>query len=438
MELGRHGRWGKILPGIITLLAFGVASGSVPAGATVLTVDQIVGNSPYTVSANLAYDYESVGVSAQGGVMDQSAFTNTLNSAHKSALNVGFTEGASGAYNLSGTGVLQVAGQNILQASEIVGAGGATGTFNQSGGTNYMPGATLYVGTGFLGLGATTTGTYNLSGDGVIDSTRVGEATGAEVIGDSGAHGTFNQTGGTNACNNGVFIGSNVAWRYLNHSMPGAVGVYNLSGGILDTGGNGITINGESGDGGEVVGDAGGTATFNQSGGQNIATDGGLAVGSDIYGAEVGGVGVFNLGGGTLTASPLPEAVLKTQPIGGEVIGTCLGIGTFNQTGGTNTVQVGLFVGSQVTYPLAPTKDIAPGTGTYNLSGGSLTASGTVAVGSSVLVPGEDIGDAGSTGTFNQTGGVNTVTNGLFLGTDLFDKISLGKAGTGTYNLSGG
>ncbi len=424
MSSMRWGRRGKILFFTFLFLSFGALCGGAQVRGADFTVDTSVGDSPYNVTSNIGYDNEFIGVSSQGGIMNQTGYTNAVGT----ALNVGGQSGATGTYSLSGTGIVSVQGYSIGNASEFVGVRGGTGNFNQSGGINYMPGATLYVGTGIFGSGGATTGTYTLSG-GSIYSIRAGEATGAETIGDSGAHGTFNQTGGENDCNNGVFIGSNVAWRYDKISMPGAVGVYNLSGGVLNTSGD--AIQGYSGDGGEVVGDSGGRGTFNQTGGQNIATDGGLAVGSDIYGAGLGGIGVFNLGGGSLTASGLPGAV------GGEVIGTCQGIGTFNQTGGTNTVQAGLFVGSQVTYSLAPTQNIAPGTGTYNLSGGSLTASGNGTPGSSGYIPGEDIGDAGSTGTFNQTGGVNTVTNGLVLGTDLFDKIGSG-AGTGAYNLSGG
>ncbi|MEO1783452.1 autotransporter domain-containing protein [Thermodesulfobium sp. 4217-1] len=287
----------------------------------------------------------------------------------------------------------------------------------------------MFVGSDVFVSGETSTGTYNLSG-GTIVVTRLLEASGAELIGDSAGIGTFNQTGGQNLDNNGVFIGSDAAWRYSNKLVKGSIGIYNLSGGILNTGGTAVA-DVTAGDGGEVVGDAGGTGIFNQTGGTNIATDGGLAVGSDIYGAGVGGVGTFNLSGGSLIASGLVGS------IGGEVIGTCQGIGTFNQTGGTNTVLAGLFVGSQVTYPLAPTKNITPGTGTYNLSAGTLTASGNGTPGTSGYIPGEDIGDAGSTGTFTQTGGTNTVTNGLLVGTDLFDSIGAG-TGTGKYNLSGG
>jgi uncharacterized protein with beta-barrel porin domain len=420
-------RWGRrVQISFLALLFLPVAAlcGAGPVWGADLEVDTGLGNSPYNVTSNIGYDNESAGITPQGGIMNQTAFTNAVND----TLNVGLGNGAKGTYNLGGTGGLQALGTSAGFSWEYVGLSGAEGTFNQTGGTNTITGGSLFVGTGILGTGKATTGTYNLSG-GSIFAGRLLEASGAELIGDSGAKGTFNQTGGQNICNNGVFIGSDAEWRYSGTVHSSGTGVYNLSGAgsVLNTSGNAITIDGAPGDGGEVVGDGGGTGTFNQSGGTNIATDGGLAVGADIYGSGVGGVGTFNLDGGSLTASGLPKSV------GGEVIGTNRGFGTFNQAGGTNTVQAGLFVGSNVTYPLA---DITPvgGTGVYNLSGGSLSASGKGTLGSKGYVPGEDIGDAGGKGTFNQTGGTNTVTQRLFVGSDVFNS---GKGGTGAYNLSG-
>ncbi len=439
----RCGRRVGILLFTLSILAVAALCGSVSVSAADLTVDTSVGNSPYNVTTSIGYDNESVGVSPQGGIMNQSGYTNTVNN----ALSVGLNGGASGTYNLGGTGAIQMSGTLGLPETtvttgfsfEYVGSNGGAGTFNQTGGTNTIIGGEMFVGSDiFSGSGKGSTGVYNLSGGSILISKLIEgssnlEGSGAELIGDSGGNGTFNQTGGYNLCNNGVFIGSDGAWRLAGTLMTGSTGVYNLSGAgsVLNTGGAAIV--GDSADGGEVVGDGGGTGTFNQFSGTNIATDGGLAVGSDVYGSGVGGVGVFNLGGGGLVASGLPQAV------GGEVIGTCRGIGTFNQTGGTNTVLAGLFVGSNINYSLSPSP-IVPvgGTGVYNLSGGALTAQGGSAVyyGPTVFVPGESIGEGGGTGTFNQRGGTNTVTDGLCVGTDLFQSSE--GPGAGAYNLSGG
>ncbi len=113
--------------------------------------------------------------------------------------------------------------------------------------------------------------------------------------------------------------------------------------------------------------------------------------GSLYLGVIIGVTGTYNLSGGSLSATD-------------EYVGTTLGTGIFNQTGGTNTVSNNLYIG------------YLGGSGTYNLSGGNLDPVN------------EYVGYTG-TGTFNQTGGTNTVSNNLYLG-------YLG--GNGTYNLSGG
>jgi len=108
------------------------------------------------------------------------------------------------------------------------------------------------------------------------------------------------------------------------------------------------------------------------------------------------------------------------------------GTGSFNQTGGTNTVtndlRIGWTSGSTGTYSqtdgtnnisnFLTLGNVSGASGTYNLSGtGSLSAGG------------QTIGHSG-TGVFTQTGGTNSVTNILRLG---------GESGSsGTYNLSGG
>ena len=71
------------------------------------------------------------------------------------------------------------------------------------------------------------------------------------------------------------------------------------------------------------------------------------------------------------------------------------GLGTFNQSGGTNSIGINLYLGNY-----------ADSSGTYNLSGGSLYAFN------------ELIGYNG-TGVFNQTGGTNTVDSHAYIGFDL-------------------
>jgi autotransporter-associated beta strand protein len=128
------------------------------------------------------------------------------------------------------------------------------------------------------------------------------------------------------------------------------------------------------------------------------------------------------------------------------------GTGTFTQTGGTNSINLSLTLGSNSgssgTYILSDTGQLSAnsleiiggnGTGTFTQTGGTNNAS--IVVGSNggssgtynlsgtgqLYADTEKIGDNG-TGTFTQTGGTNTITHNLYLGFNF---------GSGTYDLSG-
>ncbi len=111
-----------------------------------------------------------------------------------------------------------------------------------------------------------------------------------------------------------------------------------------------------------------------------------------IIGVSPGSTGAYNLTGGALSATDMYVGYAGT--------------GIFNQTGGSNTVSTGLYLGNN-----------AGGRGTYNLRGGALSTMDLY------------VGYAGN-GTFNQTGGTNSVPYDIFLGAWF--------GGNGTYNLSGG
>lgn len=138
-----------------------------------------------------------------------------------------------------------------------------------------------------------------------------------------------------------------------------------------------------------------GTGTFTQTGGTNTINAGN---GGALYIGNWGGsTGVYNLSGtGSLSVG------------GNEYVGN-LGAGTFTQSGGSNTVALGLYVGFS-----------SGSTGTYNLNSGTLSTGSLFSVGES------------GTGIFNQTGGSNTISSNsaLFIG----DQVG----SSGTYNLSGG
>jgi hypothetical protein len=226
------------------------------------------------------------------------------------------------------TTTLSMTANSLTSTSESIGEFGS-GTLDQSGGANSISGGSLYIGDL-----AGSTGTYLLSGNGSLT------VDGSEYIGFAGT-GTINQSGGTHTTSAGQFLHIG----YLTDST----GHYILSGGSLTAGGI------------EYLG-FGGTGTFDQSGGTNTITAGNVF----YIGFNSGSNGVYTLGGaGALTAN------------GGEYIGAS-GVGTFNQMGGTHSVQGG---------PLC-LACFSGSTGTYTLSGGTVTVGGSLYVGGSAVGPG--------------------------------------------------
>jgi hypothetical protein len=296
-------------------------------------------------------DAEYIGYDGTGTFIETNG-TNTINGT--GGLVLGVDSGSTGTYTLSG-GLLSVSGNY-----EVVGNSGV-GSFSQSGGTNTING-----GSGLnVGSSSGVIATYTLSGGSLSING------GYEIVANHGSIGTFNQSGGTNSALS-LYVGPSV----------GSMGTFDLSG----TGS--LSVNAA-----EYVGDAG-TGIFNQSGGSN-------AMGSDLNIADdVGSVGSYTLSAGTLSINGGNEYVGET------------GVGSLNQFGGSNVVNDGnaFSVGTN-----------AGSTGTYALSGsGSLSVSGD-----------EMVGGHGN-GTFNQTGGVNTITGGATL------YLAYSSGSTGTYVLSGG
>jgi hypothetical protein len=283
------------------------------------------------------------------GVFNQSGGTQTV------AVNLGLGQnaGSTGAYFLSSTGSLSVSG------IEYVGDAG-NGTFNQSGGSNAVTGR-LYI-----GMNAGTTGTYIFSGGSIT-------ATTSEYVGNNG-NGTFTQSGGTNTGLGNLYLADN------NSSN----GTYNLIGGTLAVTGT------------DYVGNTG-VALFFQSGGTHT-------IGSFLdIGVNAGSVGTFDLSDGTVSAK-------STEFVGNA------GIGTLTQTGGTNSTRSDLILASS-----------AGSGGTYNLVGGTLAVTASLYVG------------YGAQGNFNQTGGIATVANGtsLYLGDLLSTSGVYTLSGTGTLSVTG-
>jgi hypothetical protein len=406
-------------------------------------------------SGNLSAVDEYIGFYGTG-TLKQTGGTHTVSN----GLRLGTYSDSSGTYELSGTG-------NLSAEFENIGVYG-TGTFIQSGGTNWVFGVS---GALSLGIYSGSSGSYELSGTGNLSTSY------SEIIGYSGT-GTFKQTGGTNTVTNNLILGYNsggtgtftqtggtntITNSLLVGNNSGGSGTYELSGTgnlsamdeyiglsgtgtFVQTGGtntvsNGLRVgtNADSSGAYELSGTGNltakfetigvyGTGIFKQTGGTNTITD------TLSLGYYYGSTGTYNLSGGTLTATNIDlKGVLTVINVGGTFTqsGGSLNFNNFYQYGGSANFQdlyIGKNPGDSITFiQSGGTNTVSNGlrlgansgtSGTYELSGtGNLTATF------------ENIGAYG-TGTFTQTGGTNSVTNTLFLG--------YYSGGSGTYELRGG
>ena len=214
--------------------------------------------------------------------------SNGLNTA--TSLYLGYYTDSSGTYNLTGNGRLSTSNLYLGDAG--------TGEFNQSGGINDA--TSLY-----LGYNYGSTGTYNLSGSASLNSSFV-------CIGYDGT-GIVRQTGGVHTVQSSLYLGGYYYYSG-NEARPNAVGKYYLSENALLTATE------------EIIGNGGGTGTFTQTGGTNIASYT-LFVGCDGYSfgpTTYISHGTYNLNGGYLSSLY-------------EYVGGSYGTGVFNQFGGINT-----------------------------------------------------------------------------------------------------
>lgn len=351
-----------------------------------------------TFAANSEY----IGYSG-AGTYNQSGGTNRVND-----LYIGST--ANGTYNLSSTGSL------TANFNEYV--GGTAGTFNQDGGTNttsflyLLNNSTYNLSTGSLTasfweyVGYSGTSTFNQNG-GI--NTVTGAANGLTLGFNSGSNGTYNQNAGINS----------IPHLYLGFNGDSS-GTYNLNDGSLSA-----NI--------ERIG-YGGTGIFNQNGGTNTLS-GDLRIGDASY---TGSSGTYNLNAGALSVGG-NIAPLNSPSSGGRSIGTlAIGNGTLTVGGGNGIINVGNLVlgsipGSNVNFTLSDTglyqdtnkvagalttnnlilgKD---GIGTFTQTGGSNTVSNTITLAV----------NAGSAGTYNLNDGALHATT-----------ITVNSGGT--FNFNGG
>jgi T5SS/PEP-CTERM-associated repeat protein len=266
---------------------------------------------------------------------------------------------------------VNVGGASTQFTADGVKVGTSTrGTFNQSGGAVLL--------TGITRIGSNTSkldsGLYTLSG-GTLNTAEV-------AVAGNTSDGTFTQSGGTHTVSTLLRVAANTGGG-TGQSPPSppatAVGAYTLSGGKLSapTVWVGNTATG-------VVNHSGGSLTV-----AGELTLGGIIDSNTIFVGESNASGAYNLSGtGTLAAA--------TQRVGWSAVGT------FTQTGGTNTVSAQLIVG-----------DV--GAGSYSIAAGALTtpilkigngsvkqSGGTVTVGQAVNVA---TGFASDSGLYELAGG---------------------------------
>jgi hypothetical protein len=407
------------------------------------------GSASFTVSGGPEY-IGSYGV----GVFNQTGGTHTI--ANGNTMYMGYSQFGTGSYTLSG-------GELNASYTEYVGEFG-TGFFNQSGGVNTMAEGGL-----LIGVQAGSTGTYILSG-----TASLADSGGVEYVGFEGTA-LFNQSGGTNTPyelyvselsgsdtyllsggnlttieyeiigtqpgGTGMFIqtgGSNTLLAHDNAiyigDLAGALGIYQLSNGN-------VTVGQEL-----IVGNSG-TGIFIQTGGSTSLTSGSTA--ALIIGNSSTADGSYTLSGGSLNAAAI-DFYGNSEYVGDN------GIGSFNQTGGTHTLagplQIGYGAGSTGAYSLSGTGSLVSagneivgnsGIGIFNQSGGTNTIENVNSLGLAV--------NAGSTGTYIQSGGLLNVTGGEFIpdqGVGIFNQsggtnqsqylyLGSGIGSTGSYILSG-
>jgi fibronectin-binding autotransporter adhesin len=334
----------------------------------------------------IATSTEYIGNSGNGS-FTQAGGTHSI----RSELYIGYGVGSSGAYSLSGNGVLSVT-NSAVNTFEYIGYAGS-GSFTQAGGTNF---SSSYV---WLGYYPGSSGAYSLSGGGLL-------STGIEEIGVAGT-GSFTQANAANSAN----------YVYLAYSGSSS-GTYNLN--------NGGSLSAAY----EYVGNSG-NGSFTQAGGTN-------SIGTLLMIAYTrGSSGAYTLSGGSLVSTS-------------EVIGQA-GSGSFTQSGGTNSPGT-MYLAASLPYGfgvynlnggllLAPSGGIFESSNAaFDFGGGTLgtTAPWSSAINVTLTGSGGNAtidttgGNIGLSGVLSGSGGLNKQgTNALFLsGTNSFSGNTTISAGT--------
>ena len=386
-------------------------------------------------------------INVSGGTLNMTGGGGVFRIGHVSAAGV----------NITGSGVVNLAGTIGLLSNSQINANGGTLNFNnaaldvgagsqvvvQGGGVLNMLSGTQAISVAeglWLGYGATT-GTMNISGGTWQQNTYLRMGVFAS------GNGIINQTGGT------FEMGSTFeAWG----SSPSA---YNLQGGTFRTTGTGVQINTYSGGpmtfnitgaSGNVTMDtpynftAPNSSTFNnaaatltKTGTGQLTVNGQLEIrngGLSMQQGTLETVSQILIGSNGTASGTMTGGVLRTGSLGGSnfAVGVSGGTGSFTQSGGLTdvgsqaNVVIGWTPGSVGTYTLTGGTFAAngnytfvgyQGTGTVNVNGGSFSGYIT------------NLGNSGGAGTLNVNGG-SFATQSLSVGGN--------SSAAGTLNLSGG
>ncbi len=282
-----------------------------------------------------------------------------------------FGDNRTATMNINTDGTLAVSGELFLGDSL-----NSTGTFNLENGTVSVTNNT-FVGNN-RGAGA-----LNVSGSAILDAGR------ELVIGRERGTGSLNVTGGTiTKTGEGQFlVGQNLGTGSVRHSA-GTIGVNNElyignanagSGNYTLDGTGSLTVANEL-----IVGRELGTGTLNVDGG-TITTDGN----GNMYVGRRNGMGTLNQTAGNIEVNR--EFGVGTRD------GDQGGIGSYNLSGGSLAATNNIFVGKE-----------AASSGTMTMTGGTMT-------GRDKLI----VGDNGALGLLTQSGGTVEVQNEIYVGNGL-------------------
>jgi len=363
---------------------------------------------------------------AEVNVSDSASITVYGGTDGEGGMSLGLNGNATGTVNQSG-GAVTIYDNYLMIGRRST----TTGTYNISGGTLETAGAPNTTARIYMGWDhAGATGYLNLSGDAAVTTNRdnASDVNGGFYAGERGtayitiadnasltinagkdgegmtlgrrdnAHVTVTQTGGTVTVNDQYFI----MGRWDNSS-----GIYNISGGVLQTAG---TIAGDNRRMHLAWDSVNATAEMHVSGnGQVIVNADNVSGSTGFHIAERGTADITVSDNGSITVYGRGDGE------GGMLLGRH-GTATLTQTGGSVTVRDN--------YLIIGRWDNA--TGVYDISGGTLQTAGTT--GNRNIYLGWD--GAGTHGTLNVsgTGAVSTTNGALFVSGN----------GTGTVNQAGG